>query len=249
MSGSKCSYINCKNSSKNTPGLRKFSFPVKDKERCKKWVLLCGNPLLVSLNDDELKTKFLCHIHFSTDLLRSTKLPGGSLPEGYSLLASNTTSKLKTYSKASTCQPSDVINTETTTPKRKLFTSTYAGDNSETSTKKLREIHHFSTPECINETMELPTLQKNKEFDSTTSSILKKVEDLPLLPRIIVKTQLNHTARTPWTSEEKAASVSLFHKSPTMYRFLKTSGFILPSEDIIHKWVNNYNLNEDIKND
>lgn len=42
VSGQVCSYFLCGKSVRNTPGLRKFGFPVKDKERCKKWITNSG---------------------------------------------------------------------------------------------------------------------------------------------------------------------------------------------------------------
>lgn len=42
MSGNKCAYYECNLSQRLVPGLRRFSFPVNDKELCKKWILHSG---------------------------------------------------------------------------------------------------------------------------------------------------------------------------------------------------------------
>lgn len=42
MSGKKCSYFSCCNSLKNTPGLRRFTFPIKDPDRCQTWIANSG---------------------------------------------------------------------------------------------------------------------------------------------------------------------------------------------------------------
>lgn len=47
MSGQKCSYYMCNCSKRNSPGLRTFSFPIKDPERCEKWVKNSGKNLYV----------------------------------------------------------------------------------------------------------------------------------------------------------------------------------------------------------
>lgn len=93
MSGTKCSYINCTKSSKNTLGLRKFFFPANDKERCKKWIIFSGNVSLAALNPIELKRKFICQNHFSEELLKCKRLPRGSLPIHFKLFTKPTAIK------------------------------------------------------------------------------------------------------------------------------------------------------------
>lgn len=42
MAGNVCAYYLCGKSSRRTPGLRRFTFPVNDSERCEKWILNAG---------------------------------------------------------------------------------------------------------------------------------------------------------------------------------------------------------------
>lgn len=56
--------------------------------------------------------------------------------------------------------------------------------------------------------------------------------------RGFISMQLYHKRNTPWTSEEKKVAISLFYKSPSTYRFLRSKGCILPSPSTIFSWVN-----------
>lgn len=248
MSGNKCSYINCRNSNKNTTNLRKCFFPVKDLERCQKWILFSGNASLALLNHNDLKKKFLCGDHFPEEMLRSAKLPPNALPFNHQdTVMSPRPSTSRTYSVAS-------CSTEKRSPvKRRLFAS-------ETSTPKKQKLEvRFITPtktdnppvttvsspsgKFINELASLPSPSK-ENFRSTlqTKEFYRKTVDLPFLPKVITNMQLSHKPKTAWSDEEKRAALCIFFKSPTTYRFLLSNGFILPSTSTLGIYIRNFKL-------
>jgi hypothetical protein len=55
------------------------------------------------------------------------------------------------------------------------------------------------------------------------------------MPRAITRMQLHHKPRTQWLSDEKNTAISMYYKSPSMYKFLRKNGVILPSVSIIKK--------------
>lgn len=47
--GNICSYHNCGASKRTDSSIKMFSFPVKDKERCEKWILNGGKKKIIAL--------------------------------------------------------------------------------------------------------------------------------------------------------------------------------------------------------
>lgn len=70
-----CAYKNCTNSRSNSPGLSFYVFPVKDIERCKKWIRNSGNVHLIQNidNPDIAKRKVICAEHFTDKCFRDVK--------------------------------------------------------------------------------------------------------------------------------------------------------------------------------
>lgn len=64
MGGCRCSYKNCKNSTKSVENIHFFHYPVKQKERCKKWIENANKPQFCDLEEDQLRNKVICEMHF-----------------------------------------------------------------------------------------------------------------------------------------------------------------------------------------
>lgn len=67
LRSSVCAYKDCTNSRRNSSGLSFHVFPIKDIERCKKWIRNSGNVSLIQNieNPDFAKGKVICSEHFS----------------------------------------------------------------------------------------------------------------------------------------------------------------------------------------
>lgn len=63
-----CVYFNCTNLKNTSSELSFFSFPVKDEERCKQWLLNCGNRDLFDLGE-KLKHRVICEKHFNSQYI------------------------------------------------------------------------------------------------------------------------------------------------------------------------------------
>lgn len=64
MVGCRCSYRNCRSTTRFNPDLHFFHYPVKHKERCKEWIQRSRRPEFQILPIDQFKNKVVCSIHF-----------------------------------------------------------------------------------------------------------------------------------------------------------------------------------------
>lgn len=64
MGGCRCSYKNCKSSTRTTEHLHFFHYPIKHRERCRKWIEQACNSNLFDLSEDQLRNKVVCELHF-----------------------------------------------------------------------------------------------------------------------------------------------------------------------------------------
>lgn len=71
VSSHRCVYAFCQNSRKDSPHLSFYKFPIKDKSRCKLWVVNCANPNILTISDEKvLGAKLVCEKHFSKSCFR-----------------------------------------------------------------------------------------------------------------------------------------------------------------------------------
>ncbi|VEN58608.1 unnamed protein product [Callosobruchus maculatus] len=253
--------MNCSNSRKNIPGIRKFFLPVNDEDRCRKWILLCGNASLAMLDQKQLSQKFLCGVHFSADLLTFTKLPKTALPLEYCETGTDSCrTDLRDYSRNSGASTSRQEEKEELIQDSRKGVMQPLFQLPTTPKKHTEEEIVFLTPEkqeevsepsvgtetsFISELIQLPALPEKstsqcRGMKKDSRENTRNIGDLPFLPKLVVTMQLNHVQRTPWALEEKIAAVTMFYKSPTMYRFLMKQGFILPSVSTLKTYINCY---------
>jgi len=50
--------------------------------------------------------------------------------------------------------------------------------------------------------------------------------------------QLLHKKRKTWSASEKKIALSLYYKSPSTYKFMRTNGIILPAESTVRRLLN-----------
>ncbi|KAL3273597.1 hypothetical protein HHI36_015029 [Cryptolaemus montrouzieri] len=64
MGGCRCSYKNCRNTTKTTDNVHFFHYPVKQKDRCKIWIKRAEKPQFFDLDEYQLRNKVICEVHF-----------------------------------------------------------------------------------------------------------------------------------------------------------------------------------------
>ncbi|XP_050314596.1 uncharacterized protein LOC126749032 [Anthonomus grandis grandis] len=64
MGGCRCSYKSCLNTTKLADNIHFFHFPVNNRERCITWIENSGKPNFYDLEEDQLRNKVICEVHF-----------------------------------------------------------------------------------------------------------------------------------------------------------------------------------------
>ncbi|KAK4879740.1 hypothetical protein RN001_007886 [Aquatica leii] len=104
MSGRKCEFINCGKSKRNFPELVFHRFP-KDAERSREWILRSGNASLAVLDEEKLRNRYLCDLHFNNDhdFKSPHRLTSDAVPKRYNDDEIHVLIPSKTYSRNKTC--------------------------------------------------------------------------------------------------------------------------------------------------
>lgn len=81
-------------------------------------------------------------------------------------------------------------------------------------------------------------LKKQLASCSKNSIIEKLFQNMLPMVKTFVKMQLQHKRGSKWSTQETKLALSMYYKSPTLYRYLlKNLKFSLPSISIIRKWI------------
>ncbi|XP_049817220.1 uncharacterized protein LOC126264263 isoform X1 [Aethina tumida] len=83
MGGCRCSYKNCTNSTKSAENIHFFHYPVRHKERCKIWIENANKPQFCDLEEDQLRNKVICAVHFENKYFpnpQKKRLLQGAIP-------------------------------------------------------------------------------------------------------------------------------------------------------------------------
>lgn len=82
-----CVYLNCNNLKNTSDGISFFAFPVKDEARCKQWLINCGNIHLFDLEEQKLKNRVICELHFEPKYIiysgKRKHLTRNAVPKSY----------------------------------------------------------------------------------------------------------------------------------------------------------------------
>lgn len=73
-------------------------------------------------------------------------------------------------------------------------------------------------------------------------SVVDELKNHCTFVKNFVKMQLFHKKRSNWNMSEKEIALSIFYKSPSCYKFLKSQGIVLPGITTIQSWLRIYNL-------
>lgn len=80
-------------------------------------------------------------------------------------------------------------------------------------------------------------LLNNKKLKSNPKKFLKFFKFQSVSSRSLVSMQINHKQRNPWTTEEKEFSISLYNKSPSIYKYMCQNKIILPGVSTVRRWL------------
>lgn len=72
--GRACEFVTCDANKRDNPDRTFFKFPVKNKNRCKQWVLNCKNERITDLNFLQLQNRAICNQHFARSCFTSDML-------------------------------------------------------------------------------------------------------------------------------------------------------------------------------
>ncbi|XP_044766847.1 THAP domain-containing protein 1-like [Coccinella septempunctata] len=64
MSTVMCTYVGCSKKISTEKSITYFRFPVKDEERCRKWIQHSGNTELLDMDEKQLIYRKICEGHF-----------------------------------------------------------------------------------------------------------------------------------------------------------------------------------------
>ncbi|KAK9728642.1 THAP domain [Popillia japonica] len=234
-----CCFFQCGRSKRRAPALRTFFFPINEPSRCEQWIINSGNVDLFNLSEDQLKRRFICELHFKKEDFLTSKLTKGAVPIPYSQQC-NITRKYS-HTDITEPQPSTSRNILTnqemvylTPPKKHPQTL----DDDENNV--LADITNMPSPVKKRKyTVDEATLKRNLK-NKEILSIPRNINSLPALPRALTRMQLHHKRRALWLPDEKSTALSIFYKSPSTYKYLRSKGVVLPSPSTITKWLKNY---------
>lgn len=235
MSGNKCNYICCGNSKRTHPDITFFRFP-KDAVLARKWVLLSGNDDLLKIDENSLWRRFLCEKHFTDDVYFSgnrLRLLRKAVPVPYNAEYHDTGSLIYVPEEIclTGCSPSPEIYQPT---RKKSQNQSSSLEKSKKITSSLSR-SEFEQKLNYQRKLKLRRLKRNLQFN--TESVINALSFPSSASKTIVRMQLLHNIRRPWSFEEKKFALSIYCHSPETYRFLRRLKIVLPPVSSINLWL------------
>lgn len=231
MSGNKCNYVCCGNSKRTHPDITFFRFP-KDTVLARKWVLHSGNDDLLKIDENSLWRRFLCEKHFTDDVYFSgnrLRLLRKAVPVPYNTEYHDTGSLI--YVPEEICRTVCSPSPEVYQPTRKK------SQNQSSSLEKSPKIsrHEFRQKVIYQRKLKLQRLKRNLQLN--TESVINTFSFPSSASKTIVRMQLLHNRKRPWSFEEKKLALSIYCNSPETYKFLRRLKIVLPPVSSIHLWL------------
>ncbi|GJQ69737.1 hypothetical protein Trydic_g22301 [Trypoxylus dichotomus] len=226
-------------------------FSMWKKHACKQWIINSGNTDLSTLSPEKLKRRFICELHFRKEDRLTKKLTKCAVPVPY----------FQRYNVEKVYTSSNVIGSKPSTSrassedqKIKLAGTLEQEKEQEQQGQEhiLTGISNMTSPSMKRtlDVTEATVISRDKQVEilkRRLKMLPRKINAMPPLPRSIVRMQLYHKRRTPWLSDEKNAALSIFYKSPSIYKYLRSKGVVLPSPSTIGKWLKNYDCRPGIR--
>lgn len=204
---------------------------------------------------DQLKTKYLCLDHFDKKYILQKKLAASAVPLVHQYETSiEPDSSRRMYDQ----QPQEEDELLLPASQEVRFLTPMKRDREEPSTSQiiseaLETASTLALPEKFQDTPRKIDL-KRRLFSTShelqkTKTILKQkthfsaprsTKHLSAFNKTFVNMQLYHKTKRVCLPEEKKIALSLYYKSPTTYKFLRSKGCILPAPSTIVSWMRNY---------
>lgn len=247
MGGCRCTYRKCESSTASSPGLHYFHFPVRDPQRCNKWIENARKPAFRVLSKDKLRNKVICSLHFEErcftnerhDRLIHSAVPTLGFEDDDSIDSNVQNSDSNTADNDIMLIPIDDNNTKFALPNVEFPGMSYTiFDDTVIPTSKIEEV-------IIKELEKNPT---TKMKDIHVQSVVQKIKTtLPLIktkPKINPKIKSITTVKTEEIIVENVANFKAnSSQNSYMFKDMTEDADIIPSDsNIINQEKSNNNI-------
>lgn len=86
------------------------------------------------------------------------------------------------------------------------------------------------------------TNEKNKNKKINVHRFFEEAKFPSINSKALMSMQLLHKNRKSWSASEKKIALSLYYKSPSTYKYMRSNGIILPAESTVRRWLNSINF-------
>lgn len=230
----KCRYPSCNLTSRDgVPGLTFHAFPVRQADRCVKWLVNCGLDDWVEMSEKDLKLRYICSRHFTEDNFYAT---GRLKREAVPIILGLENPNLK--SSKNFCKQRKVVSTETDFLRKQI-------EKLEIKLEKERQKRLESRAKLCAARVALSRL-KSKLTEGTFQDIyLNKALANRLQGFVLtfIRMQLFHKQSTCYTTDEQRLCMMMHCISPALYSKMRDDfKFVLPNEITMIRWFNKLNI-------
>ena len=230
----KCRYPSCNLTSRDgVPGLTFHAFPVRQSDRCVKWLVNCGLDDWVEMSEKELKLRYICSRHFSEDNFYAT---GRLKREAVPIILGLENTNLKQNKKGNKMRR--VVSTEVDLLKKQI-------EKLEAKYEKERQKKAEVRAKLCATRVALSRL-KSKLAEGTfqdiylNKALANRLEGFVLT---FIRMQLFHKQSTCYTTDEQRLCMMMHCVSPALYSKMRDDfKFVLPNEITMVRWFNKLNI-------
>ncbi|XP_033226519.1 uncharacterized protein LOC117179011 isoform X2 [Belonocnema kinseyi] len=230
----KCRYPSCNLTSRDgVPGLTFHAFPVRQSDRCIKWLVNCGLDDWVEMSEKELKLRYICSRHFSEDNFYAT---GRLKREAVPIILGLETHSMKQNKKGTKMRR--IVSTEVDLLKKQI-------EKLEAKVEKERQKKLEIRAKLCATRVALSRL-KTKLTEGTfqdiylNKALANKLDGFVLT---FIRMQLFHKQSTSYTTDEQRLCMMMHCISPALYSKMRDDfKFVLPNEITMVRWFNKLNI-------
>lgn len=230
----KCRYPSCNLTSRDgVPGLTFHAFPVRQSDRCIKWLVNCGLDDWVEMSEKELKLRYICSRHFSEDNFYAT---GRLKREAVPIILGLETQSMKQNKKGTKMRR--IVSSEVDLLKKQI-------EKLEAKVEKERQKKLEIRAKLCATRVALSRL-KTKLTEGTfqdiylNKALANKLEGFVLT---FIRMQLFHKQSTCYTTDEQRLCMMMHCISPALYSKMRDDfKFVLPNEITMVRWFNKLNI-------
>ena len=230
----KCRYPACNLTSRDgVPGLTFHAFPVRQSDRCIKWLVNCGLDDWVEMSEKQLKLRYICSRHFSEENFYAT---GRLKREAVPIILGLENENIKQNKKG--IKMRRVVSTEVDLLKKQI-------EKLEAKVEKERQKKLEIRAKLCATRVALSRL-KSKLTDGTfqdiylNKALANRLEGFVLT---FIRMQLFHRQSTCYTTDEQRLCMMMHCISPALYSKMRDDfKFVLPNEITMVRWFNKLNI-------